>query len=359
MKAAVLHESGQPLSIEDVDLDGPRADEVRLRVAASGLCHSDYHMIVGDLPVPLPAVLGHEAAGVVEAVGADVRGIKVGDAVVTCVSAFCGACGECQSGHNHRCDDRPGRPGGLAGSRLTQNGRPVYQMGGLGGFAEEMVVHNRSVAKLPEGMPFASAALLGCAVLTGVGAVLNGAKVEPGSTVAVIGCGGVGLNVIQGARIAGATRIIAIDLNPAKLEYARTFGATDLVVAGQDTVAQIVELTGGGVDYAFEVIGLTSTMRDAFMMLRKGGAAVLLGVAKAGSELAIPVAPFVFKEVRVMSSLMGSSPFQQFIPELAQYYLQGRLKLDELVSRRVSLAQINEGYASMAQGEVARSVVVF
>jgi S-(hydroxymethyl)glutathione dehydrogenase/alcohol dehydrogenase len=359
MKAAILREVGQPLTIEDVDLDGPWADEIRLRVVASGLCHSDYHIIKGDLPTTLPAILGHEAAGVVEAVGQDVRGLQPGDLVVTCFSSYCGACGECQSGHNHRCDNRPARPGGLAGSRITQKGLPIYQLGNLGGFAEEMVVHHRSVAKLPEGMPLDAAALLGCAVLTGAGAVLNGAKVEPGSSVAVLGCGGVGLNVIQAARIAGATRVIAIDLNPSKLELAKVFGATDMIAGGGDAVGEVVELSGGGVDYAFEVIGSPATMRDAFLMLRKGGAAVLLGIAKSGAELSIPIAPFVFKEVRILSSLMGSSPFQLFVPQLAQYYLNGSLKLDELVSRRIALEEINEGYASMAAGDVARSVVVF
>jgi S-(hydroxymethyl)glutathione dehydrogenase/alcohol dehydrogenase len=359
MKAAVLHEAGRPLSVETLELDGPRAGEVRVRVTASGLCHSDYHMVTGDLPTTLPAVLGHEAAGVVEAVGEDVQGLKPGDTVVTCVSAYCGQCHECQTGHTHRCDDKPKGPARDAGSRLTLNGRPIYQLGGLGGFAEEMVVHQRAVAKIPNEVPAASAALLGCGVLTGVGAVLNGVKMEPGSTVAVIGCGGVGLNVIQGARIAGASEIIAIDLNPAKLELARRFGATATVQGGADSVGAVVEMTKGGVDYAFEVIGLPSTMRDAFLMLRKGGTAMLMGVAKMGAELTIPIAPFVFKEVRVMSSMMGSSPFQLFLPKLAEYYLDGRLKLDELVSKRIPLSDINGGFDSMAGGEVARSVIVF
>jgi S-(hydroxymethyl)glutathione dehydrogenase/alcohol dehydrogenase len=359
MKAAVLREIGR-LSIEDVALDGPNDDEVRVRVLASGLCHSDYHMIVGDLPTAMPAVLGHEAAGVIEAVGANVRGVKKGDFVTTCVSAYCGQCRECQTGHTHICDDKPGKPTDReAGSRLTLGGQPVYQMGNLGGFAEEMVVHQKAVVKIPEGVPPTAAALMGCAVLTGVGAALNGAQVEPGSTVAVIGCGGVGLNVIQGARIAGATRIIAIDVKQAKLDVARQFGATDTVLAGPDTVGEVVELTGGGVDYAFEVIGLTSTMQQAFAMLRKRGTAVLIGVARSGAELTVPVMPFVFKEVRIISSLMGSSPFQLFLPQLAQYYLNGQLKLDELVSHRIKLEEINEAYARMAAGEATRNVIVF
>ena len=360
MKAAVLRQPGEPMTIEDVDLDGPRADEVRIRVLASGLCHSDYHMIVGDLPVAVPAVLGHEAAGVVEAVGENVVGVRRGDFVTTCASAYCGACRECQNGRTHICDDKPGRPDGRpAGSRLTIGGQPVYQLGNLGGFAEEMVVHQKAVVKIPEDVPPTAAALMGCAVLTGVGAVLNGAKVEPGSTVAVIGCGGVGLNVIQGARIAGASRIIAVDLSPAKLEFARQFGATDTLLGGPDAAAEVVEMTGGGVDYAFEVIGLTSTMRQAFLMLRKRGAAVLIGVAKAGAELSLPLALFLRNEVRVIGTLMGSSPFQLLLPQLSRYYLDGRLKLDELVSHRIALSEINEGYARLAAGESTRNVIVF
>jgi len=360
MKAAVLREFGR-LSIEDVELDGPGPDEVRLRVAASGLCHSDYHIIIGDLAgTPRPVVLGHEAAGFIEAVGANVKGFQPGDFVTTCVSAYCGHCSECQTGHTQLCDARPGTPSDrAAGSRLTRNGAPIHAMANLGGFAEEMVVHHRAVAKIPQGVPPEVAAVMGCAVLTGVGAVLNGVKVEPGSTVVVIGCGGVGLNVIQGARIAGAARIIAIDRVSAKLEFARQFGATDTVLAGPDAVAQVVEMTGGGVNYAFEVIGLPATMRDAFMMLRKRGTAVLMGVAKSGAELTVPIFPFVFKEVRIVSSFMGSSPFQLFLPQLAQFYLSGALKLDELISERIALSEINEGYARMAAGEIARSVIVF
>lgn len=359
MKAAVFREVGRPIEVEDVDLAGPGPDEVRVRVLASGLCHSDYHIVTGDMPLPLPIVMGHEVSGMVEAVGEDVRGLRPGDRVVTCFSAYCGQCGECQGGHNHRCEDRPGTTALPAGSRITQRGKPIYQMGNLGGFAEEVVVHHRSVVKLPEGLPPASAALLGCAVLTGVGAVIHGAKVQPGASVAVIGCGGVGLNVIQGARIAGAERIIAIDLSESKLALARRFGATDTMLSAPDTRARVAELTRGGVDFAFEVIGLPATMRLAFSMLRQGGAAVLLGIAPAGAELSVPIAPFAFREVRIIGSLMGSAPFQMFLPQLAEYYLQGRLLLDELVSDRIGLHEINEGYARMIGGQGARNVIVF
>ncbi|WP_226948584.1 Zn-dependent alcohol dehydrogenase [Rhizorhabdus wittichii] len=347
------------MSIEDVDLDGPRPDEVRIRVAASGLCHSDYHFIVGDMPHPLPVVLGHEASGIVEAVGENVRHVKVGDAVVSCISTYCGECTQCQTGHNYRCDDKPARAPAIGEARLSQAGKPVHQFGQLGGFAEEMLIHAHSVSRIPEDMPLDVACLLGCAVLTGVGAAIERAKVRPGDMVAVIGCGGVGLNVIQGARLAGASRIIAVDLNPAKLELAKVFGATDLVAGGDGVVEQVRELTKGGVDYAFEVIGLAPTVRQAFMMLRKGGAAVMVGVPKFGSDISIPAMPFLQQEVSLISSMMGSVPFQVAIPRYAQLYLEGRLNLDSLVSQRIALTDINKGYEQLAAGSVARSVITF
>jgi S-(hydroxymethyl)glutathione dehydrogenase/alcohol dehydrogenase len=359
MKAALLHEVGQPLTVEDVELDGPRAGEVRVRIAASGLCHSDYHLMTGDLPMLMPAVLGHEAAGFVEAVGEDVPGIAPGDLVVSCFSSYCGQCGECQGGHNQRCVDKPKGPPREAGSRITWKGRPVYQLADIGGFAEEMVVHHRSIVKVPESLPPAAAALLGCGVLTGVGAALNGAKVKPGSSVAVVGCGGVGLNVIQGARIAGAAEIIAVDQNPAKLALAREFGATAGVQAGPDAVGQVRELTHGGVDYAFEAIGVPAAMRDAFLMLRMHGVAVIVGMAKTGAELSVPALDILYKDARIMGSGMGDAPFQTFVPQLARFYLDGKLKLDELVSTRIGLAEVNRGFEKMISGEGARNVVVF
>lgn len=327
----------------------------------SGLCHSDYHIIIGDLAAtPLPALLGHEVSGIIEAVGENVPWLKPGDYVTTCLTAHCGHCRECQTGHTYLCDAPPGAPTDRpSGSRVTKDRKPIYVLANHGGFAEEMVVHHRAVVKLPKAIPPEAAALLCCAVLTGVGSVLNGAKVEPGSTVAVIGCGGVGLNVIQGARIADAGRIIAIDINETKLALARQFGATDTPLSGPDLVKEIQDLTGGGVDYAFEVIGLPCTMRQAYAMLRKRGTAVMVGVAKSGSELSVPIFPLAFKGTKITGTFMGNSPFPQFLPQLAQHYLSGRLKLDELVSARLPLAQINEGYARMAAGEVARSVVMF
>ncbi len=356
MKAAVLHEVGQPFVVEDVELDGPRDGEVRIRVQASGLCHSDYHLAVGDNPVVVPAVLGHEAAGEVVAVGEGVDGLALGDLVSTSFSSFCGHCAQCQTGHNHRCDTKPE---GVNRPRVSWKGNPVYALAGIGGFAEEIVVHKNSVVKLPEGIPAECAALMGCAVLTGVGAALNGAKVRPGSSVAVIGCGGVGLNVVQGARIAGAAQIIAVDTVPEKLEAARQFGATETVSAGPDAIGAVRELSGGGVDYGFEVIGLPATLLEAYHMVRKGGTVALVGMPRNDAMMDLPIAKLMFNEIRMIGSFMGSSPFQIFLPQLARLYRDGKLLLDELVSDRIGLGDINQGYARLVAGETRRNVIVF
>lgn len=359
MKAAIFREVGQPLTIEDVQLGEMRANEVRLRVAASGLCHSDYHIIAGDMPCPLPVLLGHEASGIVEAVGENVRHFRPGDRVVTCLSGYCGECGECQRGHSNRCDNKPVRPAIPGEARISSKGEPIYQLGELGAFAEEMLVDARSLVKLPDAMPLDLAALLGCAVLTGVGAATSRVSIRAGDSVAVIGCGGVGLNAIQGAKLSGAGRIFAIDLNPAKLELARQFGATDLIQGRETAANEIVELTKGGVDYAFEVVGLPATIRQALTMLRKGGTAVMVGVTKFGTELELPAMPFIQKEVSIVGSLMGSVPFQIAIPRFADLYLKGALKLEPLVSQKIELEGINRAYDQLAAGEVARSIITF
>ena len=221
------------------------------------------------------------------------------------------------------------------------------------------MVHHRAVVKISDAVPAASAALLGCAVLTGVGAVVNGAKVPPGSTVVVVGCGGVGLNVVQGARIAGAARIIAVDISEAKLATARRFGATDTVISGADAAAEIMEMTGGGADFAFEVVGSALTARLALNVIRQGGTLVLVGIGSLDAELPLPITTFTLTEKRVIGSVMGSSPFQLFLPQLVSHYQKGQLMLDELVSSTIPLAAINEGYDRMARGEVARSVITF
>lgn len=359
MKAAILRAPGTPMTIETVELDGPRPEEVRIRVVGSGLCHSDYHVMSGDLRSAFPIVLGHEASGIVEAVGSDVRGLKPGDRVVTSTSIFCGHCNPCQAGHNHLCSDRPLRYEPTLNSPIRQNGEPIQQFCNLGGFAEEILVHHTAVSKLPEGMPLDVASVIGCAVLTGLGSVFEGAKVHPGSSVVVLGCGGVGLNVVQGARLAGAARIIAVDLNPMKLELARVFGATDTVEGGEGAVERVKELTGGGADFAFDVVGNSAVLRQGFMMLRTRGALMMVGLPKSGSELSVPAIPMIVREIRVIGSLMGSVPFQRVLPTYAQLYLDGRLMLDPLISQRIKLEDINKGYDQLIAGETARSVIVF
>ena len=359
MKAAILRAARMPLTIETVDIDGPRPEEVRIRVAATGLCHSDYHVMSGDLGSTFPVVLGHEGAGVIEAVGSDVRGLAVGDHVVTCTSIYCGHCGECQDGHNHLCSDKPLRADLPAHSPISQNGQPISAFCNLGTFAEEMVVHQTAISKLPEGMPLDIASVLGCAVLTGIGSVTQGAEVKPGSKVVVLGCGGVGLNVVQGARLAGAAQIIAVDLNPAKLELARQFGATDTVGGGEGAIELVRELTRGGADYVFEVVGMPLLQRQGFMMLRKRGTLVLVGLPKMGSELSVPAIPMIVNETRVIGSNMGSVPFQRVIPTYAKLYLDGRLTLDPLISQRIRLEDINKGYEQLIAGETARSIITF
>ena len=355
MRAAVLLDSG--LSVEDVDLDGPREGELRIRLSASGLCHSDYHVIGGSLRTPRPIIMGHEGAGIVEAIGDGVTGFEVGDFVVTCYSSYCGHCVECQTGHNHRCVSKPQGPARPSGSPITLDGQPVFT--GIGAFAEEMVVHHHAAVKLPTEIPATSAALLGCGVLTGTGAAMHGAKVRAGSRVAVVGCGGIGLNVIQGARLAGAEQIIAVDLNPDKLAMAEQFGATAGVEAGPDAAKAVREMTQGGVDFAFEAIGVPDAMREAFKMLRMHGTLTIIGMAKRGEDVSFPALQLIEQDKRVTGSAMGDVPFQLFVPELARLYLEGKLKLDELVSQTIPLDEIDKGFDAMVHGTVARSVVVF
>jgi S-(hydroxymethyl)glutathione dehydrogenase/alcohol dehydrogenase len=360
VRAAILPEAPGKLIVDDVTIDRPRADEVLVRVAACGLCHSDVHVLDAQLPATLPAVLGHECAGVVEAVGADVRSVRVGDHVVTCTAQYCGSCPRCSAGETWLCERRRVIGRTPEDAPMRWDGRPLHALGSLGGLAESMLVHQQAVVAIPTEVPLDLAALLGCAVLTGVGSVLNGAKVRPGETVAVIGCGGVGLNVVQGARLAGAERIVAVDRQPAKLALARTFGATDVVDATSvDAVAAVLELTGGGVDHAFEVVGLPTTITQAFEMARPGRTAYVVGVPAAGVTIELPGGPVVFRQKALRGLIMGSSRFTDDVPMLARYYLQGRLELDALVAERIDLDDVNAGYDTLRTGTAARSVVTF
>ena len=358
MKAAVLFAPGAPFEIRDVALDAPQSHEVRVRVAASGLCHSDWHFACGDLPVEVPAVLGHEVAGIVEAVGDSVTTVQVGDHVVSCSLIFCGHCDQCVSGRSHTCADKPERSKS-GPARMTMAGRPVFQGSKLGGFAEEILVHENGIVRIDRAMPLDRAALLGCGVLTGFGAVVNSAQVRPDSRVVVIGTGGVGLNVLQTAKLAGARQIVAVDINPAKEALARQFGATDFVLGGDDAVAAVRDITHGGADYAFEVIGLPATIAQGIQMMAVAGVMTIVGATKLGATIPVPGIAMLFNEWRVQGTFFGSSAFVRDIPRLARMYLEGRIDLDNLVSRRIGLDQINDGFATMLAGSGARNVIVF
>ncbi len=361
MRAALLEHAPGELVIDEVTVTEPGPDEVLVQTAACGLCHSDLHIIEGKLPTKFPALLGHEAAGVVQAVGENVGEFAPGDHVVGCLSVFCGTCRECAIGNTYLCENRRALSVRADGtSRVWRGDESVAQMSGLGGFAEEMVVHRNGIVKVPDELPLHLGSLLGCAVITGVGAVFNSAQVRAGSTVAVIGAGGIGLNIVQGARLAGAERIIAIDLNPEKLALATTFGATD-VVDGSDgeAVSAVVEMTGGGVDSAFEAIGLPATAQQAFQMIRPGRTAYLVGLPEMGADVALSGVPMVLQARGLQGVFMGSNNFKRDIPMLANLYLQGRLKLDELVAAQITLDEVNDGYAAMQRGTEARSVIVF
>lgn len=359
MKAAVLRELNAPLSIEDIDIDKPGPNEVLTRTAASGICHSDLHIITGDMPMMTPCVLGHEPAGVVEAVGENVTDFKPGDHVIGCLNAWCGSCNYCLTGRPHLCLP-PQMLARLDGtSRLTQNGEPIVQFA-LSSFAENMLTHERALVKIRDDMPLDRAALIGCGVTTGIGSALRTARVEPGATTAIIGCGGVGLSALQGCRIAGASRIIAVDTMDWKLELARDLGATDVVnAADKDAVGEVLEMTGGGVDYAFECIGLQPTIKQAVGMAAKGGAAVLVGVLPTDQEVPINASEITLQEKRILGSFMGSNAFRRDMPQYVDYYLDGRLRLDEMISKRIPLDEINPAFDAMRGGEVARSVIVF
>jgi S-(hydroxymethyl)glutathione dehydrogenase/alcohol dehydrogenase len=359
MKAAVLREVGKPLQIEDVQIGKPGPHEVLIRTVAAGVCHSDVHFYEGSYQYPLPAVLGHESAGVVEAVGDEVRTVKVGDHVITCLSAYCGHCDHCLTGHMSRCQSPDVRREQSDAPRLTQDGKAIQQFLNLSSFAEQMLIHEHACVAIRKDMPLDRAALIGCGVMTGVGAVFHTSNVRPGETVAVIGCGGVGLAAINGAAIAGASRIIAIDTSSAKDNMAKSFGATDFVNAGDtDAVKAVMDLTKGGVQHAFEAIGLAKTAEQSFNMLARGGTANIIGMIPVGQTISLMGAAFL-SEKRIQGSLMGSNRFPVDMPRLVDFYLSGKLKLDDMISRRIKLEDVNEAFTEMKSGQIARSVIMF
>jgi S-(hydroxymethyl)glutathione dehydrogenase/alcohol dehydrogenase len=359
VKAAIFRGVNQPLTVEEIQVDRPGRREVAVKTAASGVCHSDLHFIEGLWPFPTPAVLGHEASGIVEEVGEDVTYLKRGDHVISCLSVFCGVCEQCLTGHPNLCQGVNVRPAGQP-PRLSQNGQPVNQFANLSAYAERMLVNENALVKIADDVPLDVAALIGCGVLTGVGAALRTARVEPGSTVAVFGVGGVGLAAIQGSLIAGARQVIAVDISEAKLGTAKALGATHLVDASQgNPVARIMELTNGGVDYSFEAIGLKQTTEQAFDCLATGGTATLIGMVPLGQKVELDARALLFGERKMQGSLMGSNRFRVDMPRYIEFYRQGRLKLEEMITARMRLEDVNEAFRAMKAGEVARQVIVF
>lgn len=359
MKAAIFRGPQQPLYIEEIDIAAPGPREVLVRTVACGVCHSDLHFVDGLYPYPAPAVLGHEPAGIVEAVGEQVTYVQPGDHVIGCLSVFCGHCEFCLTGRPSLCANPETKRAPGEAPRLSQNGEPVFQGLDLAGYAEQMLLHENAIVKIRPDMPLDRAALIGCGVMTGVGAVFNTAKVPPGSSVAVFGCGGVGLAAIQGARIAGARTVIAVDTVEPKLATARELGATHIVDASShDPVGAIRDITNGGVEYSFEAIGLKITAEQAFRSLASGGTATVIGMIPVGQKVELDGFEFL-REKKIQGSIMGSNRFRVDMPRYIDLYLQGKLKLDEMISRTGRLEDVNEAFRAMKAGEVARTVLRF
>jgi S-(hydroxymethyl)glutathione dehydrogenase/alcohol dehydrogenase len=357
IRAAVCRATHVPVAIESIDVDRPLAREVLVRTVASGVCHSDLHVVDGDGRFPLDRglVLGHEGAGVVEAVGDQVTTLRPGDHVVACLSGFCGSCAQCLSGHPNVCVGGAVARSESAPPRLSKQGKGIPPFAGIGSYAERMLLHENSVVKIDDDLPLDRAALVGCGVLTGVGAALRSAGLEAGQTVAVFGCGGVGLSIVGGARM-----IIALDRFENKLDMARRVGATDTVdTTKDDPVAAVRALTGGaGVDHAFEAVGNATLVRQAIESLAIRGTATIVGVLPPDAKIEFPWMA-IRPECRVQTSRMGGNRFRIDIPRYLDFYRQGRLLLDEMVTRRGRLDDLNEAFRAMKAGEVARTVLTF
>lgn len=361
-KAAVLYQPNTPLVIEELDLQEPGDGEVLVKISAAGVCHSDYHVMKGEWSSPLPVVLGHEGAGIVERIGTGVKNVKVGDHVILNFRPNCGWCGHCVRGQPVLCNGSatPRNEMFAGGSRMSLRGETVHHFARTSCFSEYAVVQESGAVPVRHDMPLDKAALIGCSVMTGVGAVINTARVEPGSSVVVLGCGGVGLNCVQGALLAGADKIIAVDIKQNKLDYAREFGATDVInSSNQDPIAAIHELTGGGADFAFEALGRAETIEQAYESIRPGGKAVVVGMAPEEDKIAINALSLPRNEKILMGSYYGSARPWIDLPRLVDLYLAKRLRVDELVTRTYSLDEINVAYEALAQGDVARSIIVF
>jgi S-(hydroxymethyl)glutathione dehydrogenase/alcohol dehydrogenase len=361
-RAAICRELNKPVVVEEITVEPPKRGEVTVKLGACGVCHSDLSATNGTLAMQLPLILGHEAAGEVVEVGLEVKGLAVGDHVVSSFIYMCGECRFCVGGRPVLCIEQGKAittlPDGTLRTRDAK-GNALNIFSGCGVMAEYATMHVDNLVKIDPKIPFDRAALVGCAVTTGVGAVFNTAKVVPGSSVAVFGCGGVGLNVIQGARIAGADRIIAIDTMQAKLEMARQFGATDVLLYKEDPTKALKKLTGGGPDYAFECVGNGELAAAAYRAIRRGGLAVVVGVAKASDSTSIRTMTLPFEEKTLTGSYFGSSVPRIDFPRMLALYIGGKLKLDELITRRYSIGEAPQAFADLESGRNARGVIVF
>jgi len=359
MKAAICYEFKAPLVIEDINIDPPQAEEIKVELTACAICHSDIHSLEGEWGGTLPAVYGHEAAGVVTDVGPGVNTVQPGDEVVVTLLRSCGRCYFCTQGHPHMCEatfalDHE--------TRLhTKTGQPVRQGLYTGAFAESVIVHESQVVKIQQAMPLDSASLLACGVITGLGAVTNTAQVPTGSSVVVIGVGGVGLNSVQGAALSGAHPIIALDLVDSKLDIAKTFGATHTInPRTKDVPAIIRALTQGrGADYVFVTVGSVKALEDGLALIRPAGTLVMVGMPSVGDKLQLEAVDLAGNSQRLLGSKMGSTRLQIDIPKLIDLYQAGRLKLNELITARYPLEKINEAIAAVKQGQALRNVIVF
>jgi S-(hydroxymethyl)glutathione dehydrogenase/alcohol dehydrogenase len=358
MKALVVNALGGEFDLEDVQIAAPIGREVLVDVQAFGLCHTDLLFATHDI-VPMPAVLGHEVAGIVAEVGPDVAQFRVGDHVVGSLAQSCGACARCLSGRSFQCQHPESTLRHATDApRLSRDGIGLFQGMGLGGFAERALIHENQLAALPKEMPFAQAALLGCGVVTGAGAVLNTADVSAGDTVVIFGAGGVGLNAVSGARIAGASRIIVIDIQASRLEAARRFGATDFVDSSMtDPVGAVCDLLPMGADHVFDFVGLKAVSEQGLAMLAVGGGLYLVGVSKPEVNIDLNIFNAIGGQKRVQGVNFGPTNFKHDIPIYAKLYLQGRMNLDDLVSKRIALREVNEGYAALKGGSLNRVVV--
>jgi S-(hydroxymethyl)glutathione dehydrogenase/alcohol dehydrogenase len=355
MKAAVFYSTDQPVRIEDVQLRDPGPGEVRVALKAAGLCHSDLSVIDGTIPYPTPVVLGHEGAGIVDAVGVGVSAVKEGDAVIVSTLAHCGRCNKCDVGRPTECRNAPSPKDAKP---FAVNGKPAFQFANASVFATHTVVREQGAIPIDARVPFDRAALIGCGVMTGFGAVVNRARVETGATMAVFGVGGIGLNCVQGGALAGASRIIAVDVVPQKLEWARRFGATHTIDGSkEDPVAAVKDLTGGGADYTFEAVGNVAVIKQALDALGPGGTLTIVGVPKVGSTMEF-VVHGLYQNKSVLGCRYGAARPQRDFPMLADLYLAGKLKIDELITQHYELDDFDAALADLREGHLARGVFV-